>query len=199
MMTGPIAIEGEASNASPSQTELIVSIRALAEAEKTTLVKAAKFYATRTPFDSDDLLQEAICRILSGKRVWGGSIPLLSFFVGVMRSIAWEWKNEYCEDVIEAHDPRCGESTILATIEMANIVAMFADDLAAQKIVMGMMNGVRGKELQRICGLGKVEYESKRRKIRRRIEQLAGSNRNEQKLKTGPIVAPRQRPWPRNP
>jgi hypothetical protein len=31
-----------------------------------------------------------------------------------------------------------------------------------------------GEELQRTSGLGKVEYESKRKKIRRRIEKLAG-------------------------
>jgi hypothetical protein len=35
------------------------------------------------------------------------------------------------------------------------------------------MEGARGQELQDLCGLGKTEYESKRTKIRRRIEKLA--------------------------
>jgi hypothetical protein len=63
---------------------------------------------------------------------------------------------------------------MLASIDMAKIVAMFADDLVAQKIVIAMMEGARGEELQRSSGLGKVEYESKRKKIRRRIEKLGG-------------------------
>jgi DNA-directed RNA polymerase specialized sigma24 family protein len=174
MTTVSIAIEGEASKAPLSHAELIAIIQALTEADKIALMKIARLYATRTPFDPDDLLQEAICRVLSGKRVWARGAPFLSFFVGVMRSIAWEWKNESHEEVVDAHDPRCGESPMLASIDMTKIVAMFADDLVAQKIVIGMMEGVRGEELQRSSGLGKVEYESKRRKIRRRIEKLAG-------------------------
>ena len=63
---------------------------------------------------------------------------------------------------------------MMASIDSAKIVAMFADDLVAQKIVFGMMEGARGEELQRSSGLGNVEYESKRRKIRRRIEKLGG-------------------------
>ena len=77
-------------------------------------------------------------------------------------------------EVVEAPDPRCGESPMMASIDSAKIVAMFADDLVAQKIVLGMMEGVRGEELQRSSGLDKIEFESKRKKIRRRIEKLGG-------------------------
>jgi hypothetical protein len=94
--------------------------------------------------------------------------------VGVMRSIAWEWKSEAHDSVVEAPDPRCGESPIMASIDSGKIVAMFADDPVAQKIVLGMMEGARGEELQWPSGLDKIEYESKRKKIRRRIEKLGG-------------------------
>ena len=89
-----IAVEGEASTAPLSHAELIAIIQALTEAEKIALMKIAKLYARRTPFDPDDLLQEAIYRVLCGKRAWGRGAPFLSFLVGVMRSIAWEWKGE---------------------------------------------------------------------------------------------------------
>jgi DNA-directed RNA polymerase specialized sigma24 family protein len=174
MTTVSVAIEGEASTAPPSHAELIAIIQAVSEADKIALMKIARLYARRTPFDPDDLLQEAICRVLGGKRVWARGAPFLSFFIGVIRSIAWEWKSEPHEGVIDAPDPRCGESPMLASIDMAKIVAMFADDLVAQKIVIAMMEGARGEELQRSSGLGKVEYESKRKKIRRRIEKLGG-------------------------
>ena len=35
-----------------------------------------------------------------------------------------------------------------------------------------MMEGARGQELQQLSGLSKTDYESKRTKIRRRIEKL---------------------------
>jgi DNA-directed RNA polymerase specialized sigma24 family protein len=174
MTTLSITIEGEASNAALSQAELIAIIQALGDADKIALTKIARLYARRTPFDHDDLLQEAICRVLSGKRVWARGVPVRSFLVGVMRSIAWEWKGEPREAVVDAPDPRCGETPTMASIDSAKIVAMFADDLVAQKIVLGMMEGARGEELQRSSGLSKVEYESKRKKIRRRIEKLGG-------------------------
>jgi len=50
---------------------------------------------------------------------------------------------------------------------------LFADDPAAQAIVRGMLDGARGQELQALSGLGKIDYESKRTKIRRRIEKLS--------------------------
>jgi RNA polymerase sigma-70 factor (ECF subfamily) len=169
-----ITIKDETSTAAPSQAELIAVIHALGDADKIALMKVARLYARRTPFDHDDLLQEAICRVLSGKRVYARGTPVRSFLVGVMRSIAWEWKSEPHEAVVDAPDPRCGESPMMASIDSGKIVAMFADDPVAQKIVLGMMEGVRGEELQRFSGLGKVEYESKRKKIRRRIEKLGG-------------------------
>jgi DNA-directed RNA polymerase specialized sigma24 family protein len=172
MTTLSITIEDQASTAALSQAELIAIIQALGDADKIALMKIARLYARRTPFDHDDLLQEAICRVLSGTRVWARGVPVRSFLVGVMRSIAWEWKSEPHEAAANAPDPRCGESPMMASIDSAKIVAMFADDLVAQKIVLGMMGGARGEELQRSSGLGKVEYESKRKKIRRRIEKL---------------------------
>ena len=174
MTTLSIAIQGEASTESLSHAELIAIIQALGDADRTVLMKIARLYARRTPFDHDDLLQEAICRVLSGKRMYARGTPVRSFLAGVMRSIAWEWKSEYHEAVVDAPDPRCGESPIMASIDSGKIVEMFADDPVAQKIVLGMMEGVRGEELQRFSGLGKVEYESKRKKIRRRIEKLGG-------------------------
>jgi hypothetical protein len=57
-------------------------------------------------------------------------------------------------------------------IEVKRIMSLIDDDPIAQKIVVGMMEGARGEELQQASGLSPTEYESKRRKIRRRIEKL---------------------------
>ena len=59
-----------------------------------------------------------------------------------------------------------------AAIDAAKIVAMFRDDPVARNMVAAMMDGARGEELEAISRLGKVAYESKRTKIRRRIEKF---------------------------
>ena len=59
-----------------------------------------------------------------------------------------------------------------AAIDAAKIVALFDDDPVARNMVAAMMDGARGEELQAISRLGKVAYESKRTKIRRRVEKF---------------------------
>ena len=59
-----------------------------------------------------------------------------------------------------------------AVLDAAKIVELFDDDPVARNMVTSMMGGARGEELQAISGLGKVAYESKRTKIRRRIEKF---------------------------
>ena len=57
-------------------------------------MKIARLYARKTPYDKEDLIQEAFARVLSGRRAWTkGTGPVL-FLGGVIRSIAWEWKSE---------------------------------------------------------------------------------------------------------
>ena len=172
MTTLSIAVEGEAQTARLSRSEVIAAIRALTAAEKITLMKIARIYARVTPFGHDDLFQEAVCRLLDGGRALPRGAPILSVLIGAMRSIAWQWRAEAHEPSEDLADPRCGEATAIASIDAAKMVELFADDPIAQKIVIGMMDGARGEELQHLSGLGKVEYESKRRKIRRRFEKL---------------------------
>jgi DNA-directed RNA polymerase specialized sigma24 family protein len=70
------------------------ALASLSEGEKTALLKIARLYARKTPYDKEDLVQEAFARVLSGRRAWTkGAGPVL-FLGGVVRSIAWEWKSD---------------------------------------------------------------------------------------------------------
>jgi hypothetical protein len=91
---------------------------------------------------------------------------------GVIRSIAWEWKSEGPLDATASTDLKMEEHNANAVIDATRIVALFEDDPIAGNMVAAMMGGARGEELQAISGLGKVAYESKRTKIRRRIEKF---------------------------
>ena len=163
----------EPASASLSPAEAAAAMRALTAADKTALMKIARLYARKTPYDHEDLLQEALCRVLAGARAWPRQVAALPFLWGVVRSIAWEWKVEAVERAPEAADPQGEERRAIAGLDVVKIVALFDDDPVAQVIVRGMMDGARGQELQEMSGLDKTDYESKRTKIRRRIEKLA--------------------------
>jgi DNA-directed RNA polymerase specialized sigma24 family protein len=168
-----VEIEAPTSTAALSVAEANKAIHALTDGDKTALMKIARVYAVRTSYSHEDLVQEALCRVLSGARAWPRNLPAVSFLAGVVRSIAWEWKSDPVDEVCDAVDPRSGEGRAIASIDIAKVVALFSDDPIAQKIVIAMMEGARGQELQDLSGLSKTEYESKRTKIRRRIEKLA--------------------------
>ena len=155
-----------------SPAEAGAAIRALTAADKIALMKIARLYARKTPYDHEDLLQEAMCRVLAGARAWPRDLAALPFLWGVVRSIAWEWRKELPDKPPDGADPEAEERRAIAGLDVAKIIALFDDDPAAQIIVRGMMEGARGQELQELSGLDKTDYESKRTKIRRRIEKL---------------------------
>ena len=162
----------EPAAATLSLAEADAAIRTLSVADKTALMKLARLYAKKTPYDHEDLLQEALCRVLAGARAWPRDVAALPFLWGVVRSIAWEWKKEFIERDTEATDVAGEERRAIAGLDVIKVLALFDDDPAAQIIVRGMMEGARGQELQELSGLAKTDYESKRTKIRRRIEKL---------------------------
>jgi len=168
--TGPVPAEP----AILSLAEAEAAIRALTDDDKASLMTIAAMYARKTPYDREDLLQEALCRVLSGLRAWPRDLAAVPFLWGVVRSIASEWmkKTKPPKILPEGADPASEERRAIAGLDVVKILALFDDDAAAQIIVRGMMEGARGQELQELSGLDKTGYESKRTKIRRRIEKL---------------------------
>jgi DNA-directed RNA polymerase specialized sigma24 family protein len=162
-----------------SPTEALEAIRSLSDRDKTVLVKVAKAYARtrKTRYDHQDLFHEAVARILEGKRGWPQGVGILPFLCGVMRGIAWDWRTQIYDEAPEASSAS-EEGNAIARLDAQKFVALFADDIIAQQIVVGIMEGARGEELWEQSGLSKIEYESKRRKIRRRIEKLWLENKD---------------------
>src|SRR5712671_147032 len=158
------------SAATLSRAEAAAAVRSLTVADKTALAKIARLYAKKTPYDHEDLLQEALCRVLAGTRAWPRGVQALPFLWGVVRSIAWEWKKQIPDKAPDGADVEAEERHANAAIDVAKVIALFDDDPVAQAIVRGMMEGARGQELR---GLDKTDYESKRTKIRRRVEKLS--------------------------
>jgi RNA polymerase sigma-70 factor (ECF subfamily) len=51
------------------------------------------------------------------------------------------------------------------------ILGFFEDDLVAQTLTEGMMEGMDGKELLAFVGLSEKDFDTKRRLVRRRIDK----------------------------
>jgi RNA polymerase sigma-70 factor (ECF subfamily) len=159
-----------------SQSELVAAIAQLTAGEKIAIMKIARLYARGTPYDHEDLLHEAFARVLEGRRTWPSHIGATMFLGGVLRSIAWEWRYDRRGETA-AVDAVTADGNAEAAIDAEKIVALFEDDPVAQRIVLAMMEGARGDELRAVSGLGKTEYESKRTKIRRRIDKVFDDGR----------------------
>jgi hypothetical protein len=158
-----------------TQPEAVTAIAQLTAGEKIAIMKIARLYARGTPYDHEDLIHEAFARVLEGRRMWPRHLNATTFFGGVLRSIAWEWR---CDRPAETAAGIASEDHGAdAALDAQKILAIFDDDPVAKRIVLGMMEGARGEELQAASGLGRREYESKRTKIRRRIEKFFDDGR----------------------
>jgi hypothetical protein len=99
------------------------------------------------------------------------SVPFMAFICGVIRGIAWDWRVEMQRGEAE-EEVYPAEGDAIARIDAQKLMALFDDDPIAQKLLSGMMEDARDQELWEATGLTRTDYESKRKKIRRRIERL---------------------------
>jgi DNA-directed RNA polymerase specialized sigma24 family protein len=172
-----------------SEAEVRSEISSLTAGERTKLIKTASYYGKgRISFEEpDDLVHEAICRVLAGERKWPRDLEKLRFLAGVIKSIAGDRKREQAlkRTVLLNEEREVGEARrglmdyegteargIRAKLDVKRIMTHFDDDPTAQKMLMDMADGTRGEDLEQASGLSPTEYESKRKKIRRRIEKL---------------------------
>ena len=171
-----------------SEAEVRSEINSLTAGERTKLVKIARSYGRISFEEPDELVHEAICRILDGTRNWPRDLEKLRFLAGVIKSIAGDRKRAgqalkrtvLLNEEREVGEARRGlmdyEGTearrIRANLDVKRIMTHFDDDPIAQKMLLGMADGTRGEDLEQASRLSPTEYESKRKKIRRRIEKL---------------------------
>ena len=140
--------------------------------------------------DAKDLLQEAFARALDGSRKCPRHVEVVRFLAGAMHSLSSDAAKErqrhpelravslFGDEGLAFDPPDAAPDTeqrAASNEEVAQmtqqIVALFDDDPVSQVMVEGIMEGMEGEELRELTGLSKVGFASKRRLIRRRIEQ----------------------------
>jgi DNA-directed RNA polymerase specialized sigma24 family protein len=171
----------------PSQSVLALGMAS--EVELLRLKTIARVYARGLPPDVawDDLLQEALTRVISGARQRPEDVTLVAFVAGIMRSLKAEhWRrvrkrsrgrealriermSEGSRDV-ELRDPTPGpERSLCAQQELTAIQRIFAGDLVALEIIAGLGQGLSAEQIRAATGVSKTDYDSARRRMRRTL------------------------------
>lgn len=176
-----------------SRAEIAAAIRELTPAAALRLRKTARRYAFGTSFDEDALLHEAFVRALLGDRNCPVTVDVVRFLAEAIRSIADGERQkikrrrevplpDHADPAPQSPEPadpspNPEEQMIRdeeAAAGKAELIAMFDDDVVAQTLVEGILDGVKGEELRALTDLDQKGYDTKRRLIRRRIEKSKG-------------------------
>jgi DNA-directed RNA polymerase specialized sigma24 family protein len=161
------------------------AIHALSDTDLIRLRALARLWSRGLPggIGWADVLNEAIVRVLDGSRSWPRGVPLLAFLSGVMRSICDDqWRKarrellvrngDQCaprvpaEEATAAPDP---ERTLAAAQALAEVDRLFAADPGALKIIAGLAEGLTPGEICRTYGMTELEYDTTRKRMRRRL------------------------------
>lgn len=132
----------------------------------------------------EDMLQEALTRILTGSRPQPEGVPIVAFVAGILRSLrADHWrraKRESGDDQlhidhrrdetlgVELTDPTPGpERALIARQQITAIELLFVDDPVALIIIDGLCEGLTAEQIRASRGLSRTAYDSARRRMRR--------------------------------
>jgi DNA-directed RNA polymerase specialized sigma24 family protein len=175
-----------------SRDEIAAAIRSFTTADLARLKMVARKYSFGRPIEPDDLLQEAYMRALDS-RACPVHVGVVKFLAEAMRSIAHgeaekvEHKvtfvpvataggpeDETCAVPDEADDAEmqiiAAERAERCVAVHAAVVALFDDDSIAKLVLEGAMEELTAEDVRELTGLDKTAYDSKRKLIRRRID-----------------------------
>jgi RNA polymerase sigma-70 factor (ECF subfamily) len=177
-----------------SPAEVMDAIHSLGPNDLARLRSVARRMARFTPIEPDDLAHDAICRTMAGVRLCPRSVSIVHFLFGVMRSIVSDaakaherhpedqlepltaggngWSSETMgaeEGLITLEDERA--LIVRAAATRAQVLGLFDDDLVAQTLAEGIMEGLEGEELRSLTELDKTAFASKRKLINRRLDK----------------------------
>ena len=133
----------------------------------------------------EDLLQEALSRALDGSRSCPSHVPVLTFLVQTMRSLAnEEWERAFRPAALavsktglvmaeQAAEPD-PERALAAAQELAEVRGWFAGDSAALALIDGMGRGDDADEIRRRARLDERGYLAAQKRIRRTVVKKVG-------------------------
>jgi DNA-directed RNA polymerase specialized sigma24 family protein len=171
----------------PAQTALALDL--VNEMDLLRLKTIARVYARGLPPEVtwEDLLQEALTRVLVGSRLRPEGVAMVAFVAGILRSLRADyWRravrasannetmridHESDESLaVVMSDPTPGpERALVALQELSAIRKLFAADPTALQIIEGLGQGLSPEQIRRSTGLSKTDYNSARKRMRRAL------------------------------
>ncbi len=171
----------------PAETAL--ALKLVSKLDLLRLKTLARLHARGLPPDVswEDLLQEALTRVLVGARRPPEGVPLVAFLAGIMRSLKSEhWRRvrgraafhdavavdrPYVDSrEVDLPDPSPDpERSLMAQQELSAIEQLFCDDAIALQIVAGLGDGLSADEIRHTYRISKTDYDSARKRMRRRM------------------------------
>jgi DNA-directed RNA polymerase specialized sigma24 family protein len=192
--TAPILVREAGADGHVSPDEALARLDGLTEKDFLALETASHKYRQWLAEDADELLGEAVQRLLDGRRKWPRGVELGPFLAEVMRSVAWEWlgksrRRAIPESRLAAHEgddaedeesyidrqpaPGPGADAPTKLGEIAErIETVFGDDDAITAILIGRVEGMSPAETQKTFDLTPDQYAAAQKKLRRAV--LAG-------------------------
>lgn len=129
--------------------------------------------------EPEDLVQDAIAKTLDGRRKWNRNVSIIKHLDRVMESdsgheaekrVARDLRLLPEDDAAEpaAKQPR-PEARLTALDELEGLLALFADDQPVLDLLRLKGDGLSASEIQRELGMGKTQYDTVTKRIRRRL------------------------------
>jgi len=153
---------------------------ALPKADKARLGMIAREWTLGTSFEWQELLNEAIVRALAGSRRCPREISLVPFLAQTMRSIRWEWRNEWLREHDRSadnqgadgidHPPWENERDVENAI--ARALAHLSGDDDALKYLTGLLKGWTRRECMERFEWEKTHFETVRRRFNNKMARL---------------------------
>jgi hypothetical protein len=165
------------------------------------LHKAASSFLYGTVFSHvDELVNETLCRCLSGSRNWPSNVPFLIFFTNAMESVAdgdrnliYKTRQVLATDLLPItnnemeFDPienfgndnlspdiiiTTEENRLVAEEEYKNIENYFKGNETVEWVLLGIEDEMSASEIIEMSGMTKTEYESARKSLLRGLDKL---------------------------
>lgn len=167
-------------------TESALALKLVGEMDLLRLKAIARLHARGMPPDVgwEDLLQEALTRVLTGARRIPQAVAPVAFIAGVMRSLRSEhWRRfgaahrrqdapseyrAYRTPELALRDTAPGpERSLMAAEELRAIERLFAEDPVVLAILDALGEGLAAEQIRAQLSLTKTEYDSARKRMRR--------------------------------
>ena len=171
--------------------EITAAFEGLSPDDKLKLGAMESLLRRGTGLAKGDLVHEAVCRALLGRRHCPRKTPFMAFLIMTMKSIVSHARKKHRQTVVAADAPATAnaaaddaadpvaapspEDELIAQQELAaiqKIYGHFEDDEEAGLVLMGLADGLRGKKLREAAGLDQAGLDYTIKRIRTRMRKL---------------------------